>query len=206
MSFVTRVNLSLSRSGVLVVYIFQPQVRKGTNGRSDTLYVSQFGFTRSGAVSSLDLDPSPPPTNSLLDLSTTVAVAVGGDAGGVDVESFQRRPKPRLKGTVSDPLLWPNEVNQVLACTINSRMVYDFRCLNTGNMIETFAADCLLWYHYWHCGPHILRAQYCALLAYSGCPPPPMVQMLNFDAISSWNEIALKTAVWDECGVKRLRC
>ncbi|CAN0182141.1 unnamed protein product [Ectocarpus sp. 6 AP-2014] len=91
------------------------QVQEGRNGRSDTLLVSQFGFTRGGAVSRVDLDPPPqlPRIFARLEgaVSRSAATAAAAVGGGV----LSRRMQPRLTGTWAGPLLWPNEVNQVPA-------------------------------------------------------------------------------------------
>lgn len=88
------------------------QVQEGKDGRSDTLLVSQFGLTRGGAVSRLDLDPLP----RLPRLFGAEGVAGGGArAGGLLVHGTQ----PRLTGTWTSPLVWPNEVNEVCpGCTL----------------------------------------------------------------------------------------
>ncbi|CAB1112476.1 unnamed protein product [Ectocarpus sp. CCAP 1310/34] len=90
------------------------QVQEGRNGRSDTLLVSQFGFTRGGAVSRVDLDPPP----QLPRMFARLEGAVGGSAAAAAAAAvgggvLSRRTQPRLTGTWAGPLLWPNEVNQV---------------------------------------------------------------------------------------------
>ncbi|CAM9397274.1 unnamed protein product, partial [Ectocarpus sp. 4 AP-2014] len=89
------------------------QVQEGRNGRSDTLLVSQFGFTRDGAVSRVDLDPPSqfPRIFGRLEGAGggSAAAAAAAVGGGV----LSRRTQPRLTGTWAGPLLWPNEVNQV---------------------------------------------------------------------------------------------
>lgn len=91
-----------------------PQVQEGRNGRSDTLLVSQFGFTRGGVVSRVDLDPTP----QLPRIFARLEGAVRGSAAAAAAVSegvLSRRAQPRLTGTWAGPLLWPNEVNQVRA-------------------------------------------------------------------------------------------
>lgn len=92
-------------SAHLIVFLIS-QVQEGKDGRSDTLLVSQFGLTRGGAVSRLDLDP--PPRLPRLFGAEGVAGA-GAGAGGL----FVGRTQPRLTGTWTSPLVWPNEVNEV---------------------------------------------------------------------------------------------
>ncbi|CAM9888636.1 unnamed protein product, partial [Scytosiphon promiscuus] len=78
------------------------QVQEGVNGEPDALLVSQFGFTRGGAVSRVSLDPTPRLPPRLL-----------AEAAVVDNGNSADRTRPRLTGTWTGPLLWPNEVNQL---------------------------------------------------------------------------------------------
>lgn len=83
-------------------------MKEGSGGNPDTLLVSQFGLTRAGAVTSIDLNPqtsSSPSRRAASSELTAVAAAV--------LNTRRRRPKPKLKGIWTGPLLWPNEVNQV---------------------------------------------------------------------------------------------
>ncbi|CAN0095339.1 unnamed protein product, partial [Ectocarpus sp. 8 AP-2014] len=91
------------------------QVQEGRNGRSDTLLVSQFGFTRGGAVSRVDLDPPPQLPRIFARLEGAVSRSAAAAAVAVGEGVLSRRMQPRLTGTWAGPLLWPNEVNQVPA-------------------------------------------------------------------------------------------
>ncbi|CAN0385800.1 unnamed protein product, partial [Ectocarpus sp. 12 AP-2014] len=91
------------------------QVQEGRNGRSDTLLVSQFGFTRGGAVSRVDLDPPPQLPRIFARLEGAVGGSAAATAAAVGGGVLSRRTQPRLTGTWAGPLLWPNEVNQVPA-------------------------------------------------------------------------------------------
>lgn len=87
-------------------------MQEGGEGRSDALLVSQFGFTRGGAVSRVDLDPTP----RLPSLFAAVGGPADGGRGGAGAGGglLSGRTQPRLTGTWAGPLLWPNEVNQVM--------------------------------------------------------------------------------------------
>ena len=93
------------------------KVQEGREGRSDALLVSQFGFTRGGAVSRVDLDPTPRLPRLFAGVAGGGAdggrggAVVVGDGGGGGLLSD--RTQPRLTGTWAGPLLWPNEVNPV---------------------------------------------------------------------------------------------
>lgn len=89
-------------------HVTNDKVQEGSNGRRGTLTVSQFGLTRGGAVTSIDIDP---PMLASSPLSSDAVVETAEEDAGLG--TLGRRPKPRLKDTWSAPLLWPNEVNQV---------------------------------------------------------------------------------------------
>ncbi|CAN0196214.1 unnamed protein product, partial [Laminaria digitata] len=78
-------------------------IHEGEDGRADTLLVSQFGLTRGGAVSRVDLDPSP---------RFMPGVPPPLEAAG-RAPPPRPRTQPRLLGEWGGPLLWPNEINQV---------------------------------------------------------------------------------------------
>lgn len=90
-------------------------MQEGADGRRGTLTVSQFGLTRGGAVTSIDIDP---PMLTSSPLSCDAIVETAEEAAAVD--TLVQRPKPRLKDTWSAPLLWPNEVNQVYLYSVYS--------------------------------------------------------------------------------------
>ncbi|CBJ49244.1 conserved unknown protein [Ectocarpus siliculosus] len=93
------------------------QVQEGRNGRSDTLLVSQFGFTRGGAVSRVDLDPPPQLPRIFARLEGAVSRSAAAAAAAVGGGVLSRRMQPRLTGTWAGPLLWPNEVNQDISAS-----------------------------------------------------------------------------------------
>lgn len=63
-------------------------------GNSHTLYITQFGLTRSGSIMEVDLNPRPP-----------------FKAPRYSTPPFRRRP--RLIRRMDGPLSWPNEVNRI---------------------------------------------------------------------------------------------
>lgn len=92
--------------------------------------MSQFGLTRNGAVSRVDLDPSPiSPRLSETDEDISAQTATAAQLPLVDLLSHRVRPK--LKGTWEGSLLWPNEVNQVRAAlqALKPSKIPKFLCL-----------------------------------------------------------------------------